>query len=323
MRAPAVPIGARHIAPVSRPSLDVATCPTCGRLQPDGLSAPRPPRLRAVLRPGRAGGPVPTWWPVARVGTGDEPSRLHPPGQLHHHTPRHGQTAHRENSWRPGTRRGTLPPWAPPLPGPPEPAGMRVPSRPTSLGPALPAFHFVSRQCLAGGPRPRARRAGPAGRSSSTRPSRGRKVESGTAAPFAGGDALDVHRRPGRAASGGPDIRLTAARRSPDHPAARGRPLHCGHQAVDERPLGGVSRRNSSRPRCRPRRSRQAKGTAPEWPGRRGPGMIRTVRLMVVRRPREPRRWSDSQPPNTRAEPLEWLRPFFLPGRPSGCPFVG
>lgn len=32
MRAPAVPIGARHIAPVIRPSLDVATCPTCGRL---------------------------------------------------------------------------------------------------------------------------------------------------------------------------------------------------------------------------------------------------------------------------------------------------
>ena len=32
MRAPAVPIGARHIAPVFRPSLDVATCPNCGRL---------------------------------------------------------------------------------------------------------------------------------------------------------------------------------------------------------------------------------------------------------------------------------------------------
>jgi hypothetical protein len=32
MRAPAVPIGARHIAAVCRPSLDVATCPTCGRL---------------------------------------------------------------------------------------------------------------------------------------------------------------------------------------------------------------------------------------------------------------------------------------------------
>ena len=32
MRASPVPIGARHIGPVSRPSLDVATCPTCGRL---------------------------------------------------------------------------------------------------------------------------------------------------------------------------------------------------------------------------------------------------------------------------------------------------
>ena len=32
MRAPIPPIGARHIAPVGRPSLDVATCPTCGRL---------------------------------------------------------------------------------------------------------------------------------------------------------------------------------------------------------------------------------------------------------------------------------------------------
>jgi hypothetical protein len=32
MRAPAVPIGARHIAPVIRPSLDVGTCPTCGRV---------------------------------------------------------------------------------------------------------------------------------------------------------------------------------------------------------------------------------------------------------------------------------------------------
>ena len=32
MRAPPVPTSARHIAPVSRPSLDVATCPTCGRL---------------------------------------------------------------------------------------------------------------------------------------------------------------------------------------------------------------------------------------------------------------------------------------------------
>jgi hypothetical protein len=32
MRAPAIPMGARQIAPVFRPSLDVATCPTCGRL---------------------------------------------------------------------------------------------------------------------------------------------------------------------------------------------------------------------------------------------------------------------------------------------------
>jgi hypothetical protein len=32
MRASTFPIGARHIAPVLRPSLDVATCPTCGRL---------------------------------------------------------------------------------------------------------------------------------------------------------------------------------------------------------------------------------------------------------------------------------------------------
>jgi hypothetical protein len=32
MRAPAVPMSARHIAAVARPSLDVATCPTCGRL---------------------------------------------------------------------------------------------------------------------------------------------------------------------------------------------------------------------------------------------------------------------------------------------------
>src|SRR5262245_38188908 len=32
MRTSAVPMGARHIAPVVRPSLDVATCPTCGRL---------------------------------------------------------------------------------------------------------------------------------------------------------------------------------------------------------------------------------------------------------------------------------------------------
>ena len=32
MRTDPVPIGVRHIAPVVRPSLDVATCPTCGRL---------------------------------------------------------------------------------------------------------------------------------------------------------------------------------------------------------------------------------------------------------------------------------------------------
>jgi hypothetical protein len=32
MRAPTFPIGARHIAPVVRPSLDVATCPTRTRL---------------------------------------------------------------------------------------------------------------------------------------------------------------------------------------------------------------------------------------------------------------------------------------------------
>lgn len=32
MRSPAVPMSARQIAPVHRPSLDVATCPTCGRL---------------------------------------------------------------------------------------------------------------------------------------------------------------------------------------------------------------------------------------------------------------------------------------------------
>ena len=32
MRTDPVPIGARHNAPVVRPSLDVATCPTCGRL---------------------------------------------------------------------------------------------------------------------------------------------------------------------------------------------------------------------------------------------------------------------------------------------------
>jgi hypothetical protein len=32
MRAPTFPIGARHIGPVFRPSLDVATCPTCGHL---------------------------------------------------------------------------------------------------------------------------------------------------------------------------------------------------------------------------------------------------------------------------------------------------
>src|SRR5215211_1156756 len=42
--------------------------------QPDGVPAPRPPGLCAVLRPGRAAEPVPAGRsPVARVGAGDEP----------------------------------------------------------------------------------------------------------------------------------------------------------------------------------------------------------------------------------------------------------
>jgi hypothetical protein len=56
MRTSAVPMGARHIAPVVRPSLDVATCPTCGRLS--RMVFPHlghPVCVRCYDRVGRAG----------------------------------------------------------------------------------------------------------------------------------------------------------------------------------------------------------------------------------------------------------------------------